>query len=585
MTEIPQRRDGDGGRWWVLAALFGAAFVLGWCGFYQHAAEHGVDRSVWDHLYLTLQLFSLESGAAAAPLPWELELARFLAPLVTLGTVILAGLAVFRENLQSFRLGFIRNHVVICGLGDKGLYMTQSFRRRGMKVVVVELKDDNEFINNCRAVGAIVLVGNAEDGAILKQARVHRARYVAVTTEDDSANVEIASRILTSLQEHPPHPRRKPTCLVHIVDLTMCRLFKQHRIFTESRERVEIKVFNHYENSARHLFGHHLLDYCPVEPGDPRALHVLLVGFENLGQSLLLHLARMGHFANGRRTRISVYAPQAAQIEADLAERFSGLAQVCDVDATEGGPGCPATLTEVARRARAADSCPVLVFCGNNEHENFAGALELVHLMEDPSVPVFIRIPHAEGLAHLLHEHRSESDLAAQVEGFGLMGETCNREIVLQERLDRLAQAIHEEYRAERFNQGAKEGAEGSLEPWERLDEAYRESNRQAADHIPVKLRTFGYTRCRKEKAEAPVELTDEQIDTLARLEHKRWMAERLLAGWTYAPGVKDETRKTSPYITDWDHLPEDIKGYDADSVKKIPLFLERVGDVICEST
>jgi hypothetical protein len=68
----------------------------------------------------------------------------------------------------------------------------------------------------------------------------------------------------------------------------------------------------------------------------------------------------------------------------------------------------------------------------------------------------------------------------------------------------------------------------------------------------------------------------------LGRVEHARWKAERILAGWTYAPGRKDIARKTSPYIVEWDKLSPEVQQYDRDFVTLIPALLDGDAQKIC---
>ncbi|MGB8951646.1 MAG: hypothetical protein WCC06_03135 [Candidatus Aminicenantales bacterium] len=79
-----------------------AAFYLGYVGFAALSTSTGQDWSFWDLAYLSLQLFTLESGSAAGPKGWEL--ARFLAPTLAAYTALRALMAVFRSQVNSFRL-------------------------------------------------------------------------------------------------------------------------------------------------------------------------------------------------------------------------------------------------------------------------------------------------------------------------------------------------------------------------------------------------------------------------------------------------------------------------------------------------
>jgi hypothetical protein len=79
-------------------------------------------------------------------------------------------------------------------------------------------------------------------------------------------------------------------------------------------------------------------------------------------------------------------------------------------------------------------------------------------------------------------------------------------------------------------------------ERWRMSDEWSKESNRQAADHVYVKLRSVG-----KRPDEVIAQgFTEGQVAKLARMEHKRWCAERLLNGWRPLP-------PTDENLTLWD--------------------------------
>jgi hypothetical protein len=137
-------------QWPLAACLAVAALVLGFVGFTRFFAALGEPRSGWDILYLTIQLFVLESGSVFGPVPWELQVARLLAPGVA-GYATLGALGIlFRDQFERFRVRFFRGHVVICALGRKGLLLAKSLRERGDRVVVVEEDAENDLIRTVR---------------------------------------------------------------------------------------------------------------------------------------------------------------------------------------------------------------------------------------------------------------------------------------------------------------------------------------------------------------------------------------------------------------------------------------------------
>jgi len=64
----------------------------------------------------------------------------------------------------------------------------------------------------------------------------------------------------------------------------------------------------------------------------------------------------------------------------------------------------------------------------------------------------------------------------------------------------------------------------------------------------------------------------------MARMEHERWVWERLMSGWIYANGPKDLDKKTSPYMIPYDSLTNDIQEYDRQTVRIVPDLLAQVG-------
>lgn len=80
------------------------------------------------------------------------------------------------------------------------------------------------------------------------------------------------------------------------------------------------------------------------------------------------------------------------------------------------------------------------------------------------------------------------------IQVFDLIGRACRTRQVLDEELDLLARALHDNYR-EPLLQALEECEKQPLKlrDWDELSEDLRDSNRYQADFLPVKLRLLGY--------------------------------------------------------------------------------------------
>ena len=135
-----------------------------------------------------------------------------------------------------------------------------------------------------------------------------------------------------------------------------------------------------------------------------------------------------------------------------------------------------------------------------------------------------------------------------------------------------IARAIHGEYLKEQLASRPKE--DPALRDWDDLPDGFKDSNRQQARHILTKLKAIGCLDVDAEAARGgPVELTPEEVERLARMEHGRFVIERLRAGWRWGE-KRDAERKTSPYLVGWSQLSPEVQEIDRNTVRRIPEFL-----------
>ena len=578
--------------WPLMLVLLLLVMLLGFAGFTKYATESGQAMSPFDRLYRTLQLAVLESGSVEGPVNWELEVARWLVPLVAAYTAVLAVATLFRTQLRMARLWFIRNHVVVCGLGEKGRLLAHSFRRQGYQVVAIELEADNPHVSSCRDQGTIVLVGDATDRALLRRAAVHRARHVIAVCGPDGANVEVAT---TTRELSAARKQGAVTCSVHLVSPQLCELLREQELATQAFTPFRLELFNVYERGARTLLRVH--PPYRIDPGSAaEEPHLLVVGRGRLSESLVLYAARDWYAdqrGTGRMLRISLVDQSAGDQVHELKKRYPALPTCCELVAHEMDvAGLEFQEGEFLFNAEGSNDLDMIYICLPEPALGLEAGLRLRRRLQQDEPRIVVRMVEGSGLARLLRHGDGTQGTLRNVHAFGLLERTCTPALVLDGTHEGLAQAVHEAYREERLRQASveRDGEPGreepetdeALRPWESLPEALRESNRRQVDQIQAKLQAAGYGIKPLVDWEAMFHQFDPaEVELMARLEHERFVDERTGEGWVRGP-KKDVGKKTNPDLRPWEELSPEAVSKNLNSVIQLPKVLSRGGFQVC---
>ena len=144
-------------RWHFLVVAGIGAFGLGCVGYYKYLKN----PTFSDVAYASMQLF-FGTTMAQTHLPTTLNIARFLAFIVTGWAGVTALGALFADRLRQMRIPWMRGHVVVCGLGYAGSVFVRHLWESGARAVVIEADANNPHIDLCRGWGVPVIVGDAQ---------------------------------------------------------------------------------------------------------------------------------------------------------------------------------------------------------------------------------------------------------------------------------------------------------------------------------------------------------------------------------------------------------------------------------------
>lgn len=177
-----------------------------------------------------------------------------------------------------------------------------------------------------------------------------------------------------------------------------------------------------------------------------------------------------------------------------------------------------------------------------------------------------------------LELHVDARDFLALVQQIELEGET----------LEKMAAAVHEVFgedlKAKGYHYGPVTDEEkkthSSLMPYAELPEDEKEQNRANVRDIAAKLTLAGYVMRPARSNEPLFDFPGKDLETLAEMEHERYMQQKLAAGWKYGPKT-DKSKKVNSTLVDWKQLPEVEKEKDRTLVRGIPVILARAGYAI----
>jgi len=552
--------------WGLLIGLFFVSLVLGLIGFEHYYNYHDLEHDLAKSFYNTFQLFVFEGGNLSGYIPWELHIARFTAPLVPLFALIMTILQIFRDQLGRLKISMMRNHVVIIGFGTKGKNIMEDLLRKKKKILIIDSDGDNPELGFIQHSRCRFMLGNATDGDVLKKANITHAEAVYLLTGIDNTQIRACLEIYQLIKDSDRRKEYPLNCIMHLQRQELMNTLKSHNLVQNIEDAFALRVFNVNESSARDLFEENPPDRIGIPAKSNTVVQILIFGFGLAGEALALQTALTGHYANGKKPKVLIIDRLAEEKVQAFLEKYPAFTDYCELKYIISEADSPQLINHVIPYTEIPDTLTSIVLCFEDKTQNLLLGLQLDNVNFKEHVNIFISTSDDDAFT-TFHQN---------VKAYGLSSKVCSQESIFGEFLDKKAIAFHNNY-LEKRRKEENFGKKNADVPWEELSQEYKDSNRKAADHIGVKMRAIA---CEIVEASDPgpeAILTEEELLMLSELEHKRWNAERKLAGWTYSKTRNDKTRET-PDLTEWENLSQETREYDINAVKNIPEVLAKVG-------
>ena len=567
--------------WPAIALLTAVAFVLGILGFHENLVQVDKDKtfSLSTLVLLSIQMFVLSSGAQPDPINWKLEIARYAALFCSGSALIKAALTVFDQQIRRALFDRISGHQVICGFGLKGRQIHADLRSDSISVVELSLEEDDR--EEMAAAGDFPVHGDATHEANLLEAGVTRASRVFVVCGDDATNATIAAKVAGLIGMRGRASLEPVQIHVHIRDPQVFSLLSgsNHADAGDGPQLCEFRRFDAWMNAARIHLRNWPPDYLTIAPESPSRVRPVFLGWSLESESLLLQIAKMCHVANGSRVLSVLAFPGSGAACEKLLFRYPELPNIIDFKFLDLNPFSREARDFIASLPADEAALTSLYISGETDGDTFELGMTAKSVLSGRDLPVFLRLNQKEGISDLLQAATGLPTLRV----FGGINPACKASTIIREDLDGMAKLIHRNYLELREKQkNSTPAGKWVRKPadmeWEKLPESYREDNRNNADHLEVKLRAVNCQLVREGelRGQEPHYFSDEEVEVLAAMEHARWNASKWLDGWRLGP--RNDGLKLHDNLVPYLDLPEGIKEYDRDTVRKLPEVYGRFG-------
>ena len=496
----------------LLVVSSAATLLLGTLGFYSYEPAQGGATA----FYRAIQLFSLGSGVVSEPpTPVLIEFARWLGTATLLGVVAATASAVYHILKTSIRIGRMRGHTIVCGAGQRGSQIVKNLRKADVGVVVVEIDESNQNLGELRDLGAEVIMGNALDSTVLKQAGIERAAKLVAVTHKDETNLGICSEVEKKFGRG---------CELH----SGVESFELRSYFIDRLKDSGIRLDSFITKAARQLMLEIACEATKTAAFRENGVRILIDAAGAYQQELIRAGAIMLQISAEKKPHIDLCSAGQGR-ESIFRERFPAAELVIDLAWHAG--------TADGAFPEGGDVCPDFAVFALGDDTATLEAADRFRMRHNIAAPrIFACLSNTTELCELVAKSRTKEDIGIiEIRNWFSLG--LGKKDPLELDIDKVAKECHAIYCQKAIEKASKDGKKWNDMPqdWALLAERFRESNRLLALHHEVKKAAWEHRGKGHDK---------EMLVHLSRSEHMRWMAEKAMDGWRWSGSNHENSRK-----------------------------------------
>jgi hypothetical protein len=164
--------------WWIVLLLGITAYILAIFGYSIMYAQAGVERNIFDLSFQSIRIFGMKFPTGfQSPLPWQLEVARLMAPGVIIYTAAKAILHFVQREYKSLQLFYKKDRIIVTSLNEKSRYLIKDLLKNEEKVVVYAGIIDARKLDEVEKEGAVIVEGDITNKRFLDNIGVQKTKY------------------------------------------------------------------------------------------------------------------------------------------------------------------------------------------------------------------------------------------------------------------------------------------------------------------------------------------------------------------------------------------------------------------------
>lgn len=455
-----------------------------------------------------------------------------------------------------------------CFSGKRILIMTTADvmeLRQGLEMIIADKKFCNEIL---------YYHSNRDSYRNLVEACPESASMIYIIGEDNEISHDAVSLLcLRYLEKICVKSCRVIQCYLLVNMHSTLELYQ--RISLDCSSKLCVEIINRSDYVAEIFLIN--TDFLPiVKVGDKdKYLHVIINGYTSMGRAFASMVAQMGHFPNftsNTRTKITFIDKNMREGMGNYVANHQNLFDLCHykyVSRDKSEEFYPkeeygdfldvewefidGTMSSLFVRKRIQQGIEsnrektAILICHDDDATNIATSLHLPQIVYDKKVHVGV---YQNEYSQIIAEATSTEKFA----NLYFLGDGMKYDDAMFLLRSAKGKRVNRLYDMEYGNPPA----ESEEDAWMRLSHAHKMSSIASANSIPIKLRCLGYSLPLEK-----IKISDEQIETLSELEHRRWMITMLFLGYSAAKKEERQDRSKFNLLKEKKYVHLDIAPYE----------------------